>query len=227
MSSTLLGIVLGVLVGLRHAFEPDHLTAVSTLVSETHSPRHGVLLGVLWGLGHTISLAAVGVILALVGATLPARIGIAFELGVAVMLLLLGARAIAVASRGEPRFVRAHPHVHRHPHLHVHRAARRGRWRPLVVGLVHGLAGSGALTALVFAQLQGTAARILYMVLFGAGSIVGMAIASGVAGVALQLVARSSDTRRRVGIATGIVSIGVGLLWGIPLLAAFGASSGS
>src|SRR3954467_14455976 len=99
MGSTAFGIVLGVLVGLRHAFEPDHLTAVSTLVTDTHGPRHGAFLGLLWGVGHTISLVVVGSILAIVGAALPARVGVAFELGVAAMLLLLGARAIAVASR--------------------------------------------------------------------------------------------------------------------------------
>jgi sulfite exporter TauE/SafE len=206
MSSTALGMVLGLLVGLRHAFEPDHLTAVSTLVGETHRPRHGALLGVAWGIGHTISLVTVGVVLTLVGATLPERAETAFELVVALMLLLLGARSIAVAARGRADHV--HPHV-------------RGRrwWRPLVIGLVHGLAGSGALTALVFAQLPDTGARILYMVLFGVGSIAGMALASGVAGATLQLV-RSQQTRRGIGLATGVLSIVVGMWWGIPLLLA-------
>lgn len=211
MSSTALGIVLGTLVGLRHAFEPDHLTAVSTLVSETHDPKHGALLGILWGVGHTISLLVVGLILTQIGATLPVRAAIAFELGVAVMLLLLGARLLALAVRGDPDAGRPHPHPH---------TARR-RWRPLVVGLVHGLAGSGALTALVFAQLPTTTARIVYMALFGAGSMVGMAIASGVAGAALQLVARSTRVRRRIAIATGVVSIATGLVWGIPLVIRF------
>jgi hypothetical protein len=121
MSSTALGIVLGILVGLRHAFEPDHLTAVSTLVGETHDVRHGALLGVLWGLGHTISLVVVGMILAFVGATLPPRAGTAFELGVAVMLVLLGARALAVALGGD------------HGHAHAPAVAGR-RWRPFSAG---------------------------------------------------------------------------------------------
>jgi hypothetical protein len=211
MASSALGIVLGILVGLRHAFEPDHLTAVSTLVSETRSVPHGALLGVLWGVGHTISLVAVGVTLALVNATLPARAGMAFELGVAIMLLWLGARAIAAATRSDA----SHGQGHDHRRM---AAGRRRRWRPLVVGLVHGLAGSGALTAIVFAQLSGSAARITYMVLFGAGSIAGMAIASGVAGATLQLLARSNEVRRRIALATGVVSIAVGLSWGIPLL---------
>jgi hypothetical protein len=207
MSSTALGIMLGILVGLRHAFEPDHLTAVSTLVSETHDARHGALLGVLWGLGHTIALAGVGTILMIVGATLPATAANVFELGVAVMLVVLGVRAMMLAARGD----------HEHAHSPSVSGGRR-RWRPFVVGLVHGLAGSGALTALVFAQLPGARARIVYIALFGAGSIAGMAIASGVAGATLQLVVRSERTRRRIGVATGIVSVVVGVLWGIPLL---------
>jgi len=207
MSSTALGVVLGLLVGLRHAFEPDHLTAVSTLVSETRGPGHGALLGVLWGLGHTISLVVVGGVLMLVGASLPPRAAVAFELGVAAMLLVLGASAIAGALR------RAHPVAA--PEHHHHRPRR---WRPLVVGLVHGLAGSGALTAFVFAQLPDTGARLLYIAVFGAGSIAGMAVASGVAGATLQVVARSSAVRRKISIATGMISIAIGLWWGIPLL---------
>lgn len=208
MSSTALGIILGTAVGLRHAFEPDHLTAVSTLVNETHTPSHGARLGLLWGLGHTISLVAVGTVLALVGATLPARTATIFELGVALMLLVLGARAIAIAIR-----IEVHP-----AHPHTHAPAPRSRLRPLVVGLIHGLAGSGALSALVFAQMPGTGARILYMTLFGLGSIAGMALASGVAGTALQHLVRSALARRRLGIATGMLSIVVGLAWSIPLL---------
>lgn len=210
MSSTALGIVLGLLVGLRHSFEPDHLTAVSTLVGEAHGLRGGALLGALWGVGHTVALVAVGVVLILIGATLPARAAAGFELGVAAMLLVLGARAIAIALRGA---------VHG-DHGHTHGRAAPGRpraWRPLAVGLVHGLAGSGALTAIVFAELPGTAARLSYMALFGAGSIAGMALASGAAGASLRLVARSAGAQRGLGVVTGALSITVGVLWAIPL----------
>jgi sulfite exporter TauE/SafE len=223
MTSSALGIVLGILVGLRHAFEADHLTAVSTLVAETHSPRTGALLGVLWGIGHTVSLVVVGVILVIVGATLPERAGVVFELGVAAMLLVLGVRTIALASRASTH-THTHPHSHSyltlksHPHVHEHTHVAAKRWRPVIVGLVHGLAGSGALTAIVFARLPGTAARILYMVLFGLGSIAGMAIASGLAGAALSFLARSANTRKWIAISTGILSIAVGILWSVPLM---------
>ncbi|HEX7841398.1 MAG TPA: hypothetical protein VF469_28160, partial [Kofleriaceae bacterium] len=131
MSSTAIGIVLGLLVGLRHSFEPDHLTAVSTLVGETADLRGGALLGALWGVGHTLSLVAVGGILMGVGASLPERAAVVFELGVAAMLLVLGVRSIAAAV-GAAGHHRGPAHDHAHVHIHPERRARA--WRPLAVG---------------------------------------------------------------------------------------------
>jgi hypothetical protein len=213
VTSTAIGILLGLLVGLRHSFEPDHLTAVSTLVGETHNLRGGAMLGALWGVGHTLALVAVGSILLLVGASLPERAAVIFELCVAGMLLVLGARAIVVALRAAAAH-RAHGHV---AHDHGHSGVRALSWRPLAVGLVHGLAGSGALTAIAFAELPGAGARLLYMTFFGLGSIAGMALASGAAGVTLRVIARSGGARRGLGLATGALSIIVGVLWAIPL----------
>ena len=216
MASTAIGILLGLLVGLRHSFEPDHLTAVSTLVGETRDLRGGAMLGAMWGIGHTLALVAVGAILLMIGASLPERAAVIFELGVAGMLLVLGARAIVVA-------LRAAADHRTHGHAHDHRpAARTLSWRPLAVGLVHGLAGSGALTAIVFAELPGAGARLIYMLLFGLGSIAGMALASGTAGVALRVIARSGGTHRGLGLATGALSITVGVLWAIPLWSRLG-----
>ena len=91
-------------------------------------------------------------------------------------------------------------------------------WRPLAIGIVHGLAGSGGLTALVFAELPGDGARILYMTLFGAGSVAGMALASGVAGMSLARMAHAPETMRRIGAVAGALSIIVGVAWGVPLV---------
>jgi high-affinity nickel-transport protein len=222
VSSTAIGIVLGVLVGLRHSFEPDHLTAVSTLVGETRGLRGGALLGALWGIGHTLSLVGVGVILMLIGASLPERAAVIFELGVAAMLLVLGVRSIVVAIRAAAMLHHLRAGTD-DGHAHDPRGPIRARaWRPFAVGTVHGLAGSGALTAIVFADLPGTGARLLYMTLFGLGSIAGMALASGAAGATLRVVARSGGTRRGLGLATGVLSIAVGVIWAIPLWARLG-----
>jgi sulfite exporter TauE/SafE len=224
---SLIGILLGLVAGVRHAFEPDHLTAVSTLVSEAteiHNARRGALLGAIWGVGHTVSLTLVGVALLAVGASLPASIAVVFEGGVSVMLIVLGVRAISRAVRGgsagpvtphhHGRF--AHAHTQGAPHIHV--AGRAIAWRPLIVGLIHGLAGSGGLTALVFAELPTPGLRIAYIALFGLGSVAGMAIASGIAGASLHAMARRASTRRSVSMFSGAVSIFVGLLWAIPIV---------
>jgi len=223
------GIVLGVLVGFRHAFEPDHLAAVSTLVTETSDALHGALLGVWWGVGHTLSLAAVGVALLAAGALLPARATLFAEIGVSVMLIGLGVAATIRGLRGGHRGA-AHPHSHREgddhahpgPHHHLHVGRWVVAWRPLAVGLVHGLAGSGALTALVFAELPGVAARIAFIVLFGLGSIAGMAAASGLAGLGMRALASREGARRGLALASGLLSIAVGVAWGVPLVGAIG-----
>jgi len=224
VTASLTGLLLGVLVGLRHAFEPDHLTAVSTLVSEAKDGRRGALLGAIWGLGHTLSLVVVGIVLLAIGASLPEHIAAGFECAVSVMLILLGVRAIAVAVRtGGAGPVTPHrhgdvTHAHTQAVAHVHVAGRAVAWRPLLVGLVHGLAGSGALTALVFAKLPTPALRIGYITLFGIGSVAGMAVASGIAGASLHAVARRPSTRRTLSVVTGAVSIVVGVLWAIPMV---------
>src|SRR5688572_8770911 len=222
--SSVAGLLLGLLVGLRHAFEPDHLTAMATLVGDSSSrpgARRGALLGAIWGVGHTVSLVVVGLVLILAGEGLPERVTATFELGVAVLLVGLGVRAIHRAlheSRlGPPRPHSHGNHAHSHEgptaHLHVGRATLA--WRPLVIGLVHGLAGSGALTALVFAQLATASERLAYISLFGIGSIAGMAVASAIAGASLRGI--SPVARQRLAIGVGLVSIVLGVVWSLPL----------
>jgi len=220
MIATTAAVSLGLLVGARHAFEPDHLAAVSTLVTTSRNAKGAALLGMLWGVGHTIALLAVGIALVVLDGAMPARVGAAFELAVAAMLIVLGARAVIRGVRntdGEPTPHRHFgiEHVHGGAGSHVHVGARAVAWRPLTVGIVHGLAGSGALTALTFAELPTSSARVLYMMVFGAGSVAGMAIATGLAGIALQRVARGATARRWLAIATGLVSCGVGVSWAL------------
>jgi hypothetical protein len=212
----------GSLLGMRHALEPDHLAAVSTLVTRERNGFKAALLGVCWGLGHTASLAVVGLALVVLRAELPARIAAGFELLVAVMLVLLGARAIRQAwNLARP----AHQHpatfaMHQHSGLpaHVHIGAWTLAWRPLLIGAVHGLAGSGALTAFVLTTLPSTAARLAYMALFGVGSIVGMAVLSGLLGWPLARFGAQNVVVRSVTFAVGALSVALGLVWGYPLV---------
>jgi len=216
---------LGSLLGMRHALEPDHLAAVSTLVTTERTGYKAALLGMCWGLGHTLSLVAVGTALVILRGEMPARVSDLFELCVALMLIALGLRAIYLAARQGP----AGP-VHAHHHggrLHVHRGAPAhihiGTWtlarRPLLVGAIHGLAGSGALTALVLATLPSTSARLAYMAVFGLGSTLGMAALSGLLGWPLARVGNHRALARAVSLVVGCVSTILGLAWGYPLIA--------
>jgi hypothetical protein len=215
----------GSLLGMRHALEPDHLAAVSTLVGRERGGMKAMWLGACWGLGHTLSLVAIGAVLVILRAEMPARASDLFEFLVAGMLIALGMRAITHAARqGSAGPVRLHRHgivVHQHPgvpaHVHI------GTWtlarRPLLVGAVHGLAGSGALTALVLTTLPSTAARLAYMVLFGVGSTLGMAALSGLLGWPLARFGSHHAVSRGVSLVVGCMSTTLGILWGYPLLA--------
>jgi high-affinity nickel-transport protein len=217
----LTGSGLGSLLGMRHALEPDHLAAVTTLVSRERSTLRAALLGAWWGVGHTLALIAVGTALVVVRAELPASISGAFEVGVAVMLIALGIRSIRLAALQGPG---GPQHLHRHGLLvHSHAAVPShlhiGSWtfarRPLLVGAVHGLAGSGALTALVLTTLPTTAARLMYVLLFGVGSTLSMAALSGLLGWPLARLGTHHRVARTISFAAGCISIGIGIWWGL------------
>jgi hypothetical protein len=221
---------LGSLLGMRHALEPDHLAAVSTLLTDHRESHHGAqrakaaFLGACWGVGHTISLVAIGAVLVILRAEMPASASDIFELGVALMLVALGIRAIVGAARqGSAGPVHVHHHgriVHVHPGVpaHIHIGAWTLARRPLVIGAIHGLAGSGALTALVLATLPSTAARLSYMALFGLGSTLGMAAMSGLLGWPLARLGNNRTIARGVSFAVGCITTALGVIWGYPLV---------
>jgi len=221
---------LGSLIGMRHALEPDHLAAVSTLLTDRrdggerdHRTR-AAFLGVCWGLGHTLSLVVIGSVLFVLRAEMPAHVTDLFELGVALMLVGLGLRAIYQAARqgaAGPAHVHHHGHMV-HVHCGVHAHVHIGTWtlarRPLLIGALHGLAGSGALTALVLATLPSTAARLSYMALFGLGSTLGMAAMSGLLGWPLARVGSNRAVARAVSLVVGCATTALGLIWGYPII---------
>jgi high-affinity nickel permease len=213
--------MLGIALGMRHAVEPDHLAAVSTLATEQRTVRAGLLLGALWGVGHSFSLLLVGGTLSLLGEQMPVHVGAGFEMLVALMIVALGIRAVLRSVvEGSHGAVATHhhgtmKHTHSAPAEHVHLRSVTFATRPLLVGLVHGLAGSGALTALVLAEQRTITARLGFIALFGAGSIIGMALLTGLAGVPLMRVARAPRLAAAVLALSGLLSIGIGLLWGL------------
>jgi hypothetical protein len=224
VTASFVGLLLGIAMGARHALDPDHLAAVSVLSADAPGPRRGAVLGAMWGIGHAIALLATALVLAMLAADLPPALCDAFELVVAVMLVVLGGRAMQRALRdGDrgPSTFHAHrgiAHVHPGIGAHLHVAKRTLAIRPLLVGVVHGLAGSGALTALVLARLPSTPLRIAYIALFGVGSVVGMTALSGLAGWPLARLARRPSAARLLFGTVGAATAVMGLAWGWPAI---------
>jgi sulfite exporter TauE/SafE len=213
---------LGFALGLRHATEADHLAAVSAIVSERRNLRDSAMVGALWGAGHTGSLLAAGVVVLGLGYIIPERVANFLELGVAIMIIFLGARLLRVHFHRHSHGDRSHVHAHfgddPHPGLH---GGLRG-WRPALIGVVHGLAGSAALTLLVLTevvQTRGAALGFAYLLIFGIGSIAGMLAMSSLIGLPFTVGSRLPAQRfALLRLATAIFSTGFGVFYAIEAL---------
>jgi len=213
----------GFLIGLKHATEADHLAAVSTMVSERQSVWSSALVGGLWGLGHTISLFAAGIVVLVLDFQISESVERWLEFAVGIMLTLLGLNVIRKIATGGQLHFHTHghgDHVHAHPHLHDHAEAehpeiahKRGHSpRALLIGLVHGLAGSAALMLLVIPTIPSKTVGLLYIVVFGVGSIGGMMLMSLLVGLPFHFTAsRFKRIHHLLQALAGAVSIGLGL----------------
>lgn len=199
--------LLGLLLGARHALEPDHLAAVSTLTLQASAPWQGAALGALWGVGHTLALTGFGGVLLALGQRIPAPLERGIGLLVGALLIGLGLTSLRRAlGTLRPRPDTERTHVAKGPGL-------RQKKRTVLVGFVHGLGGSGALVAFLLLGLHGMLARALYLLLFGLGSIAGMALLSGLLGWPAARLQRFPGLVRGLGLAAGALSLGMGLLF--------------
>ncbi|REK11109.1 MAG: urease accessory protein [Acidobacteria bacterium] len=215
-------LLLGLVVGMQHAFEADHLAAVSSLVSRGRRADAMTRRGALWGVGHTVSLLLIAGCVLVLGWRLPASFETALEAAVGLLLLGLGVRVLHRLWRDRVH-VHAHEHdgegVHLHAHSHRHDNAPHsasahdhehpeGAWPVLLVGLTHGAAGSAALIVFVAAQLATAWAGLVYVLLFGIGSIVGMATLTAIVALPLRAAASGATWLHR-GLQTAIGAITV------------------
>lgn len=209
--SPLFALGFGLLLGLKHATEPDHLVAVSTVVSEHRSPFRSALVGAWWGVGHTASLLVAGVLVIILRIRISERTGTLLELVVALMIVLLGAQVLRRAFAERTNSIVADP-VRRSPPRTD--STPRG-WRPLLVGMMHGLAGgSGVLALLPLAVIASPALGLLYLLLFGAGSIVGMLLMSFIISLPFVFTAdRAARFNTPVRILAGLAGIAFGLFY--------------
>ena len=223
-------LTIGFVLGLRHALDPDHLVAVSTIVSEHKSVARSSLVGTFWGLGHTASLLAMSVVILLLRASIPKHASLWMELPVALMLVALGLSTLWRTLRERGWQVHTHVHSHaegsRHSHIHLHahdehthrhHLFRVGR-RPFLVGMVHGVAGSAAITLAVVATIPSIALGLIYIAVFGIGSIGGMLLMSAMIGLPFAVTARRfSILNGGIRLLAGLFSVlfGLWLAWGL------------
>jgi high-affinity nickel permease len=247
MISGLTILAIGFVLGTRHATDPDHVIAVSTIVTRERSIAKAGLIGVLWGIGHTLTILAVGAGIILLDLAIPARIGLTMEFCVGLMLILLGVLNLSGAmkwisekfSPAHPLVVGEHAHIHEHGaklHFHWHSHAPRRehhaeslappRWleksfaglslyqalRPLFVGIVHGLAGSAAVALLVLSTIREPKWAVLYLLVFGIGTIAGMMLITIFIALPLSFAGfRFTWLNRALVTGSGIVSLAFGL----------------
>lgn len=228
---------IGLVFGLKHATEVDHVVAVSTIVSQHKNVLHSALVGALWGAGHTASLLVIAAIVLSLRVAIPENVSGWLEFAVAVMIVCLGISALRRALRKNAE-VHLHKHSHdglSHTHVHFHEeetkhapAARlhhshvvsRLGWKPILIGMMHGLAGSGALTLLVLTQISSPWIGFSYVATFGLGSIAGMLLMSGLIGLPFALASRElTHVHRGIQTVAAVLSICFGIWYAYVSLA--------
>jgi high-affinity nickel-transport protein len=247
MNTGLAILAIGFFLGMRHATDPDHVIAVSTIVSRERSIAKAAFIGILWGLGHTLTILAVGAAIILFGLAIPARVGLTMEFCVGLMLILLGVLNLSGAMKWmSQKFSPAHPpvtgehaHIHEHDtklhfHWHSHAAEREHHattlelpealersfaglglyqsLRPLFVGIVHGLAGSAAVALLVLSAIREPKWAVLYLLVFGVGTIAGMMLITSIIALPFSFVGyRFAWLNRSLVTGSGVLSLAFGL----------------
>ena len=214
---------LGVVLGFRHSLDPDHVVAVSAIVTEYRSPLRSFWVGISWGLGHTATLLLIGIVIIALRLAIPDRLALLMEFLVGIMLIGLGAQVI-YKFRKKRVHQHAHGHEendHQHFHSHVQQPVRAQehhealgigkpflRKKSFLVGTVHGIAGSAALTLLILASIESPLAGMAYVLLFGLGSVLSMGIMTVIISFPLAFSAtRLPGLNRLIQVSVGTLSV--------------------
>lgn len=196
-------IAVGLALGLRHATDADHVVALATLLRGRAGLRGALLIGGVWGVGHSVVLLAAGVVVVLLGVRLPASFDRLGEWAVAAMLVGLG---------GHHLLRKDAERAHGEPHEHGRRGHSVSSLRPLLIGMVHGLAGSAGIALLALTTLSAPRVAMLYLLLFGLGTVAGMMALTGLLSIPLRHAGRSPRLESRLVRIASAASLGLGLL---------------
>ncbi len=219
-------IIAGLMIGLLHAFEPDHLSAVSTQILKKNYNSSGSkklelrslsisssLRGIFWGMGHTSSIILIGLLIAGLSLNIPNDFFISAEVVVGFMLITLGIFTFTNKSIFKQKHI--HPHKHSngisHTHSHEHNENHKHGHKAYLIGCVHGIAGSGSLVALFASTMNGFDMMIYFLILFGIGSIIGMTVASGVMGLPFILLSKMNSVTRYLRYVIASITFIIGL----------------
>ena len=222
MEFTLFSVLaLGFILGIKHAIEPDHVIAVSTIASQSKKLWHASLAGVFWGIGHTLTLFITGIILILMKGEIPDKWAMSLEFLVGIMLVFLGIKTIIsfknIHIHNHQHDGDDHKHVHSHEnsgqHSHKHQHRNASYLQSTLIGFVHGLAGSGAMVLLTMSTVKSIGEAAIYILIFGAGTVIGMLFFTTIIGIPFVLSNKRKTISRPLGIITGVISTVFGLYY--------------
>lgn len=216
---------LGILIGMQHAFEADHITAISTQMLKSKQNKKqfkgliidsitkSSILGTIWGAGHTTALILVGVIIYVLSIAIEQQVFSGLEILVGIMMIFLG---ITTVFNKKINFRHKHPHKHAdgsiHFEEHNHNNSEHSHsHKSYIIGLIHGLAGSGSLVVLTAITMYEGIGVLWFIAIFGIGSIIGMSLIGGIIGIPFAFGEKFSKTQKIFRYSIGIFSIVIGI----------------
>ncbi|MFQ5709912.1 MAG: sulfite exporter TauE/SafE family protein [bacterium] len=203
----------GFFLGMQHSLDPDHVAAVSTIVSKNTSLKKSALVGAVWGLGHTSILLLIGLVVMILKLSIPERLSQVLELLVGVMLLYLGLMLLKNVIGDE---LHIHKHKHgeiEHIHLHSHKGGPNHEHlhRPFFIGVVHGLAGSAGILLLIMASMPSLFQGLLFTLIFGMGSVLGMVLCGAIISLPFRFAQRFGRLNNSLMFLAAILTITIGI----------------
>lgn len=228
MEFTLLSVLaIGFILGIKHAVEPDHVIAVSTIASKSNKIWQVSLAGIFWGIGHTATLFIVGITFILMKGEIPETWAMSLEFLVGIMLVYLGVTTILSLKNihvhehehdgheHQHKHIHSHQHEgnHEHIHEHIHEHKKVSLLKSTLIGFIHGLAGSGAMILLTMSTVKSVWEAVMYILVFGVGTVIGMLFFTTIIGIPFVLSKKRLNMNRALTMTMGAISTVFGIYY--------------